>query len=312
MNLRFDLRTLQIFIAVVELESITRAAERHNIAASAVSKRVADLEEALAVPLLTRLPRGVEPTAAGAALLVHAKAILNSVERLVGELGDYAGGAKGLVRLLVNKSAIVQFLPEDLRSFANRYPDIRIDLEEENSATILKGVADGSAELGVFTVGAGFPDDLQTFPYRRDRLVVLVPREHVLADRPTLRFADLMRHDLIGLHAISAWNVLMTRAAEEAGGVLKIRYRVTSFDAVCRMVAAGLGIALVPRGVVTTMDAQQMYAVPLDEPWSERELHIAVRAPDLLSSAARLLLEHLVRSATDVPSPDAMADLTLR
>jgi DNA-binding transcriptional LysR family regulator len=312
MNLRFDLRTLQIFIAVVELESITRAAERHNIAASAVSKRVADLEEALAVPLLTRLPRGVEPTAAGAALLVHAKAILNSVERLVGELGDYAGGAKGLVRLLVNKSAIVQFLPEDLRSFANRYPDIRIDLEEENSATILKGVADGSADLGVFTVGAGFPDDLQTFPYRRDRLVVLVPREHVLADRPTLRFADLMRHDLIGLHAISAWNVLMTRAAEEAGGVLKIRYRVTSFDAVCRMVAAGLGIALVPRGVVTTMDAQQMYAVPLDEPWSERELHIAVRAPDLLSSAARLLLEHLVRSATDVPSPDAMADLTLR
>lgn len=297
MNLRFDLRTLQIFVSVVELRSVTRAAERQNIAPSAVSKRISDLELALNAPLLLRQPRGVEATSAGRALYQHAVTVLGSVDRLVGELADYANGAKGHVRLLVNKSSIVQFLPEDLHSFGLRYPEVKVDLEEDNSPGILKGVADGRADIGVFTHGAADGTDLELIDYRRDRLVVIVPRGHPLEARECVTFAEALTYELIGMLAITAWNALLTSGAERTGATLSVRYRVTSFDALCRMVSAGLGIAVAPAGLLRAIPDPDLRAIRLDEDWVDRRLMVAVRASKLLSAPARMLLDHLVEQS---------------
>jgi DNA-binding transcriptional LysR family regulator len=294
MNLRYDLRSLQIFAAVVEQQNIAKAAAQHNIAASAISKRISDLEATVGVPLLVRQSRGVEPTAAGMALLAHSRTVLAQIERLQSEMADFAGGAKGHVRMLVNKSAIVQFLPRDLRIFGELYPEIRIDLEEENSPTILKGVAEDRAEIGIFTRGAGSPDDLVTFPYRQDRLMALVPDSHPIAGHESVRFSDILPYDLIGLHAISAWNALLSRGARDAGSMLNVRYRVTSFDAVIKMASEGLGVALVPDGVLDGLSPANLRGIPLDEPWAKRELQIAIRSADTLSIAAQRLVDHLV------------------
>ena len=114
---RIDLTTLRLFLAIYEERNLTRAAAREGIAASAVSKRMNDFELACGVTLFTRMSKGMALTAAGEALLHHARVTLLNVEKIAAELGEYARGIRGHVRMLANLSAIVQFLPEDLSRF---------------------------------------------------------------------------------------------------------------------------------------------------------------------------------------------------
>src|SRR6476620_1808327 len=176
---RIDLTSLQLFVAVCELGSIGRAAEREFIAASAVSKRLSDLEATLQTPLLYRHTRGVNLTPAGESLLHHARSVLFSLERMQAELSEYAEGVRGHVRVHANISAIVQFLPEDLAGFAREHPEVKIDLTERLSPDVVRAVRDGDCDLGICHLPGG-TDDLATRAYRQDRLVLVVPRRHPL------------------------------------------------------------------------------------------------------------------------------------
>lgn len=294
MNLRFDLRTLQIFVSVAETRNLTRAADRENIAVSAVSKRIVDLEEAVGTALLERRARGVDVTPAGQALLVHARSILRAIDRMAGDLSYYSAGVRGTVRLFVNKSAIVQFLPEDLRAFTERNPEIRLEVEEMNSSSILRGVLDGTADIGVYSYGGPQEPNLEVFEYRRDRLVVIVANDHSLATRESLRLHDLFDYQLVGLPSESAWNGLITDAARAAGRVFDMPIKLESFDAICRMVAAGLGVGIGPVGMLRHMASGSLVEVPLEEDWALRRIRIAIRERDLLSAPARLMLDHLL------------------
>jgi hypothetical protein len=150
---RIDLTSLQLFVAVCELGSIGRAAEREFIAASAVSKRLSDLEATVDTALLYRHSRGVTLTPAGESLLHHARNVLYGLERMQGELSEYADGVRGHVRMHANMSAIVQFLPEDLGAFAREHSQIKIDLQEHLSPDVLSAVAEGTADIGICTLG---------------------------------------------------------------------------------------------------------------------------------------------------------------
>jgi DNA-binding transcriptional LysR family regulator len=294
-NPHFDLTTLRVFTAVATLGSISRAASSEHIAVSAVSKRISDLEATLGAPLLQRSPRGVEPTAAGSALLHHAITILRSVQQLEFELGEYKRGIKGHIRIMVNKSSIVEGLPDDLGRFAEQHPDIKMDLREENSAAIVRAVLDGSADLGVFTAGLEVPAGIDTYLYRKDRLALIVPEGHPLAAQAQARLIDAIEHDFVGLDIESAWNSLLTEKAAELGRPLRLRFRVASFDAVCQMIRAKLGITLAPPAVLRAFtSAAGLLAVHFDESWAERELRICVRSSGNLPGSARLLLRHLI------------------
>src|SRR6185312_4014739 len=250
MNLRFDLKTLQLFLSVVELQNLTKAAEREHIATSAISKRISDLELALGATLLHRQARGVEPTAAGLALATHARTVISSIERLTGELADYSNGSKGHVRITANRSSVITGLPEDIRTFIDTHPDVKIDLQEDNSPTVLRNVLDGRADIGVFTLGHTEQLGLETFEYRRDQLIVIAPESHPLSACSSLRFAELLEYDIVNLQSVTAWDDLLNRAAARAGAHLRVRYRVASFEVACRLVAAGLGVAMAPSGVL--------------------------------------------------------------
>lgn len=294
MNLRFDLRTLQIFVSVAETRNLTHAADRENIAVSAVSKRMVDLEEAVGTALLERQARGVAVTPAGQALLSHARAILRAVDHMAGDLSYYSEGVRGTVRLFVNMSAVVQFLPADLRAFADQNPEIRIEVEELNSSAILKGVFDGAADIGVFTYGGPHEAELEIHDYRRDRLVAIVANEHPLASRGSLRLDDLLAYQLVGPPSGSAWHGLLTDVARAAGKVLDMPIKAKSFDAVWRMVAVGFGVAVGPTGMLRYVATSNLIEVPLEEDWALRRIRIAIRKRDTLSAPARLMLDHLL------------------
>ena len=291
--MRFDLRDLEVFIAVADCGTIARAAERTHTVASAISKRISDLEQNLGTPLLIRGARGVELTAAGTALLIRARALLHQARQLDEELQRHASGAAGSVRIFANISAIVEFLPGALAAFTKLYPEIHLHLEEHVSAAVAAAVADGSADLGIVSE-LPIIDGLQTTQFRTDELVLVVPHAHPLAHRQSVRIVDLAGVSFVGLHAGSSLHNLLKRAAAEANIPVSWRIHVTSFDAACAMVAAGLGITVVPRAATAAyVRSLSLQAIPLADSWAMRQLFLCTRLADPLHPSARLLFDHL-------------------
>ena len=301
---RIDLTSLQLFVAVCELGSIGRAAEREFIAASAVSKRLSDLETAVDTALLYRHSRGVTLTPAGESLLHHARTVLFGLERMQGELSEYAEGVRGHVRMHANISAIVQFLPEDLGAFARAHSQVKIDLQEHLSSDVLHAVQEGAADLGICNTGGPAAADLQSRPYRTDRLVLVVPAAHALSSHAAINFEEVLDWDIVGLHANSSISLAMRAAAAAAGRPLRQRIQVTGLDAMCRMIDNGLGVGLLPdRAFALMHGVGRLQAVPLTDAWAQRELRVVARDFEALPVTARLLVEHLIRPSPCTSTP---------
>lgn len=290
---RLDLITLQLFVAVFEEGTLTRAANREAIAVSAASKRLMELEQVLGVSLFVRRAKGMDLTAAGETLLHHARQMLFNVEKMGLELGEHSHGVRGYVRMLANLSAIIQFLPEDLRDFSERHPEVKTDLEERPSNGVVQGVLDGVADLGICSSDTD-TKGLPSVTYRHDKLVVLMPADHPLAARKTLAFVDTLDSDYVGLHAASSINMHTHAAAREAGRMLRLRIHVPGFDAMCRMVQANMGIGILPQKAYELFGrALGLHAVPLTDDWSDRSLILVVRDEAQLSPVSRLLFDYL-------------------
>lgn len=296
-HMKLDPVSLRLFVAVMEESTIAAAAAREHLAASAVSRRLADLEDALRVTLFTRSNKGTEPTAAAYALLNLARGVLNDLDGIATQMRDYGAGVRGHVRVVANISAITQFLPAQLQSFMALHPQVDVRLQEQISTAIAQSVAENAADIGILNQGH-YGDRVVQLPYRTDELVLVVPREHPLARRKAARFAEVLPHDFVGAHPGSAINNQLTKAASEAGLPLRLRMQVTSYDAMCLMVAAGLGVGVMPRGSAALYKGTQpIRVVTLSEPWAQRQLVLCVRSGESLSSVARLLVDHLCAPA---------------
>src|ERR1700747_3645127 len=232
--MRFDLADLSLFRHVVEAGSITHGAERAHLALGAASTRIRNMEDVLGVPLLTRGRQGVTPTQAGRTLLQHARAILRQSERLNEDLSAYGGGLGGQIRVLSNTNALTEFLPEALSSFLAAHPHVSIDLEERLSDEIVGLIAEGVADIGVVagTVDAGA---LETYPFRRDRFVLVVAQDHPLAKRSKIGFEEVLDYDFVGLDRASAIQRFLAAKAVRIGRPLRLRGQVRRFDAVWRL-----------------------------------------------------------------------------
>lgn len=303
---RIDLTSLQLFVAVCELGSIGRAAERECLAASAVSKRLSDLEATLDTPLLYRHTRGVRLTPAGESLLHHARTVLFSLEKMQAELSEYADGVRGHVRVHASISAIVQFLPEDLGRFTREHPQVKIDLQEHLSAEIVRAVHEGAADLGICNAASAGGHELQVLPYRHDELVLVVPRAHPLAGREAVAFGDTLDFDHVGLHSNSSILLALREAAASAGRALRLRIQVTGLDAMCRMIHNGLGIGVMPlRAFELMRGVGDLASVRLTDAWTPRAISLVARDFSTLPVTARLLVGHLRQRAASAEAAPA-------
>lgn len=296
MNLhRLDLVSLSLFNLVVRTGSISKGAELAHLAVGAASKRISDLEAAVGTPLLERHSRGVTLTVAGDALHRHAQRILDDVDQLAADLSDYASGVLGVVRLWVNTSAVTQFLPRGLSGFVAANPGIRIELEERNSSEIVLAVLDGRADAGIFAEGT--PSlGLHLVNYRIDRLVMVVPRGHPLARRRSVRLEEATEYDFVSLPAETSLAQRLQAAAEALGRRLRLRIQVRSFDAVCQMVAAGMGVAVLPHAAIQPhLRSMGLREIALDDAWAERRLLIGLRDAGVVPRHVRTLIDHLCK-----------------
>jgi DNA-binding transcriptional LysR family regulator len=296
-----DTFSLRLFVAVCEEGNLTRAAEREAMVASALSKRMAALEREMGLSLLLRRPRGVTPTPAGEALLVRAREVLSALARARSEVDAFGQGVQGSVRVLASPSVLAEHLPDDIARFLALHPGLSVSLGERHSVEIVRGLHEGSADLGVLW-DAGDLQGLQLEPYRSDHLCVAMTPVHRFARRPGLRFEDTLEEVSVGVVPGGLMDRLLQRQAALLGRLMTHRIQVSSIDAACRIVAAGLGLAVLPREVVIPhAGAGRLALVPLDEPWAERHFVIASRPDPVRSAAARLLAGHL-RSAADAGS----------
>ncbi|MDA7087125.1 LysR family transcriptional regulator [Pseudomonas sp. SA3-5] len=294
--MQYDLIDLRLFIAIAEARNLTRGAERVHLAPSSASHRMRLLEAAIGTPLLIREPRGVRPTRAGEALLRHARQVFAQLEQLHADLAPYAKGVRGHVSLWANTHATHAFLPDSLATFLQRHPQVSISLEEHTSPEVVMAVARGEVEVGVV---ADMVDgaEVELIPYRADRLVLIAPADHPLARQPSTAFAAVLDYPFVMLHSGSAIHTFTMNAAAALGRHLEVRIQVRSFEAVCRMVSAGVGIGLVPRSAVAEASARQPLAViELQEPWARRDLQVCVRKRELLSRFAADLVACLTDS----------------
>ncbi len=290
---RVDLLTLRLFVAVCEERSINRAAEREHIAASALSRRLSDLEASLEAQLFRRHSRGLEALPAALTLLHHARILMRDMAQMESELADHATGLRGSIRLHATIWAIVQYLPSDLNAFLSTHPRVSVEIEEALSAGTIKAVAERIADIGI-VASSVLEEGVRVLPYRRDRLVVVMPKHHDLARRAGLHMADLLPYDMIGAKRGSALDQLMLGGEAALGEALKVRVRLSGFETVCRMAEAHLGIGLVPAACAARhCQTMSLAMVPLEESWAERQLNICV-AEGPLPAPVRALVEHLL------------------
>lgn len=290
--MHYDLPDLKLVAAIADSGSLSRAANRVHLATSSASHRLTQLESALGVSLFTRHARGLTPTPAGESLLRHARQVFAQLEQMHADLAPYASGLNSQVTVFANTNAINCFLPEDLGEFLREHPNLRISLEEQPSPAIIRAVAAGQVDLGVVAAEGDF-GTLDVVPYRRDRLVLIVAFDHPLAQKTRIAFADVLTEAFVCLHAGSAIHTFMMNHAARLGGSLDVRIQVRSFAAVCRMVAAGVGIGMVPSSSVSVVD--HLKVVEITDAWAPRDLHLCIRQRDTLSPAARALFESLAR-----------------
>ncbi|MEZ5661725.1 MAG: LysR substrate-binding domain-containing protein [Burkholderiaceae bacterium] len=292
-----DLTSLRLFVLVCEERSVTRAADRAALAASAISKRLAALEARWETPLLVRKRYGMVPTAAGETLLGHARAILQQAQRAQRSMRDHGGGVRGQVRVLGTASNIAQGLVEDIAAFLHQpaHRDIRVDFEESISPEITRRVADGEAALGVAWDEVDLRG-LSSSPYIRDQLAVVVPDDHPLAGQAGVAFVDTLAWEQVGLPVTSLLYQITAREAARADKALEPRVVMANHEISLRAVAARLAIALAPRDIAREFSQRHPVAVvPLTDAWAKRQFVICHHPPAMLSPAARTLLLFLAQ-----------------
>ena len=291
--MRFDLVDLQLFISVADARSITQGAQRAHLALASASARIRGLEAALGVTLLKRGRRGVELTAAGESLLDHARIVMHHVDAMRGDLAAFASGAKASVHLLANTSGLSEHLPKALAAFLREHPDINVDIEERESTDIAAAIVAGAADLG-FAAEHALPDHVERFLFSEDRLTLVAARRGEFAGRRQIEFGEVTACDFVGLTSSTALQSHIAKHAARLGARLRFRARLRDFDAICQMVAAGVGIAVVPEAAARRC-AQSMpiMMIKIRDPWANRRLAICARSFKTLPRPAKQLVEFL-------------------
>ncbi|MDX3904167.1 MAG: LysR family transcriptional regulator [Pigmentiphaga sp.] len=289
--MHFDLADLKLFIHVAEAPSLTQGARRAHLSLAAASTRIKALEAQLEARLLYRNSRGVELTPAGRRLLEHARQVMRKVDALKSDFTDGGTGATGHIRIFANTTAVTEFMPEILARFLADRPGVTVDLQERLTRDIVRGVLDGSTDLGI-TAGPISATGLERLHFSTDRLVLAVPAGHPLAARGHVTLDDTLRYPHISLHEGSTMLAFLREQVEHRGGELTLRIQVSGFEAICRMVEAGVGIGVIPESAAMRHSrTMKLGIVALDEPWAVRERDLLVRELDALPSCARALID---------------------
>lgn len=296
--MNIDLDALKTLVAAIEERSLARAAEREGLVTSAVSKRITELERNLGTTVLQRHNRGVMPTPAGSALYHRAKAILGQVSGLSSFVEDFAVDGSPKIQLAANRSAIILFLPQELKRYQETQSHrLRIDLLEAYSSEIPRLIVEKNLDIGIYHAVGPAPG-VYSLPYHRDRVVLVVPNGHPLQKHGSVFLDQAREYDFLGYFPRHSFEAFMELAGHSLTGPLNVKIQVSNYEARCRMIREGLGIGIMPEGIADTYTAPLGLAkVALNDEWASRQFYLCIRDPETLRESSRSLFEFFVKQA---------------
>lgn len=292
----FDLTDLQLLVNIAEQQSLTKGAERSHLSLSAASLRIKALEQDLGIKVLYRTKQGATLTPPGRTLLHHSRVVLGQLENLRGDLQEYASGLKGHIRLFANATSISSSLPSVLRRYLSIYPSVDVDLRERLSDDSVRAIVEGVADVAI-VAGNTPADGLELVPYGTERLVLVTAAEHPLAVRKRVAFEETIDFNYVGLEEGSALSRFLSKQANDLHKKLNFRIQVGSFEAICRMVEADIGIGIVPESAARRYaQVMPIGIVWLSDAWAARDSMICVRSLNSLPIFAQKLVGMLADS----------------
>ena len=296
--MHFDLADLRLFVHIAEAQNLTKGAARACLSPAAASARLKALESQLGSRLFYRDSRGVELTSAGETLLRHARVILRQVEHLKSEFTAYGADAVGSIRIFANTTAVTEFMPEVLAHFLSTRPGVTVDLQERLTRDIIRGVVDGSSDFGI--VSGPVPDaGLQVLHFSTDRLVMVTSVGHPLGEHGSVAFSETLGYEQISLHEGSTLHAFLLDLIEQHGRPLTLRIQLRSFEAMCRMIEAGVGVGLLPESAALRhQKTMRLHIIKLRDEWALRERCVLVRDLEALPGCARALISELMQSGS--------------
>jgi Transcriptional regulator len=295
-----DFPALSMFVAAIEEKSLSKAAERQNVVTSAVSKRITDLEQYLGKALLHRHGRGVKPTPAGTLLYQRAKVLLKSMKATEQEIAVFDTDGYANIRLAAVRSVILHMLPRQMARFLEGRENTSVDLVEGHSYDVPRMVASGAVDLGIYHASHPAPG-VRSFPYMSDRVGLVVPMGHPLAFREELHFEEALEYDLLGYFPRHSLDAFMAYAESTLSRPPKVKLQVMNFEARCRMVREGLGIALIPEHIAANYLASMgLVLLRLKDDWACRQFFICIDERPRHHQAVNELL-FMLRNASQLP-----------
>ena len=285
--MNFDFTDFRLFLNIAETKNLTRAAERTFLSVPAASTRIKNLENTLNLKLLERSSHGVELTEIGLIYLKYAKSIFHEIERLKGELAEHNKSIQGKLSIVANTTAVAEYIPIALSEYLVTHPNVDVSLKELLSEEVVNQVVDRRADIGIIS-GDIDTKKLQTIPLISSKLIVIAPQKHPVLQLKQISLIDIMQYSVVALHEGSAIQLFLTRLAQQIDKKLSDRVQVSSYDAICQMVAVGAGIAVIPfvtferlRHIHPSIDYRN-----IDEAWAERSFKICANDFDDLSRFA--------------------------
>lgn len=286
-----ELRHLRYFEAVARYSHVTRAAAELHIAQPALSKQISQLEQELGVALFDRVGRNVRLTEAGEALLPHARAVMAQVEAGRAEMAERIGLRRGRATIGTPPTVGTKLLPPVLAAFNRQYPGIELRLHEAGVQTLLDLLETGLTDVAVVTLPVE-DEQLTVMPLFTEEMVVAVWREHHLAGQEEVEIRQLQHEPWV----LSPQNYELREATLSACLAAGFAPRVVldggETDILLRFVAAGIGVALVPR--LAMLGASDLVPLRVCDQRLTRTLGIVWRGDRAASPAARALREFLV------------------
>ena len=298
MSMYFDLTDMRLMLNIAEVKSLTKAAERTFLSLPAASHRIKNLENSIGTELLYRSSQGVTLTPAGEVFVEHAKLVSQQLQYLRGDMKEYAEGIRGRIRVYANTTAMSEFMPAILGRYLALQPDVSIELRERLSIQIVQAITEGHADIGIV---AGLDDavmkssNLEYLPYRVNKLSFVAHPSHPLAQKGPIDFSETLDESYVCLSEWSAIHGFLLKAASSFGRTLRYRVEVSSFEAVCRMVEARVGVSVIPETAIDRYaQVMNITKVDLNDAWANRQLQVCIRPNEKLPSFAQPLLDLLL------------------
>lgn len=290
----FDPVTARLILALARDGSIARTAERENIAPSAVSRRVADIEARMGVVLFDRSASGVKLTAAGHAYAQGCRRIFREIADLETAMTGYAAGSAGQLRIASTNSALSGRLPELLARYVSLSPGVTLDIREMSSLAAVTALEDAQVDIAICADNYDFSSfEVETF--EDDHIWVIASPDHPLATAITneepMAFGTAIAYEVVGVHHSGALDRLIKDAARKAGHTLGARVHVETFPALVRMVEAGFGIGFLRNTSLHLLAGTDLVSVPLAESWANRKLLLVRRKRVPLAAPVTAFIE---------------------